>query len=81
MNIGLILAGGKGTRMGMVDKPKQFIDIYGKPIVIHTAETFDLCPGIDAIAIVCMEEWQEDLRHWIKKYEINKVKWNPCATG
>ncbi len=51
MNIAVILAGGIGNRMGIVDKPKQFIDIYGKPIIVHTLEVFDNHPEIDAIAV------------------------------
>jgi len=75
MNIGMILAGGKGTRMGMVDKPKQFLDIYGKPVIVHTIEVFDTHPEIDSIAIVCLKEWCEDVKIWVRKYELNKVKW------
>lgn len=75
MNIAIILAGGKGTRMGITDQPKQFIDIYGKPIVIHTLETFDIHSEIDYIAVVCLEEWHDDLRRWLRKFEINKVRW------
>lgn len=75
MNIGIILAGGIGSRMGIVDRPKQFIDVYGKPIIIHTLEAFDMHKNIDAIAIVCLSEWHEDLKIWLRKYEINKVKW------
>lgn len=75
MNIAIILAGGKGTRMGMVDQPKQFIDIYGKPIVVHTIEAFDIHEQIDAIAVVCLNEWHEDIKIWTRKYELNKIKW------
>lgn len=75
MNIGVILAGGSGSRMGIVDKPKQFIDIYGKPIIIHTLETFDGHPEIDAIAVVCLDEWIDELKIMLRKYEISKVKW------
>lgn len=75
MNIGIILAGGIGSRMGIVDKPKQFIDIYGKPIIVHTLETFDNHPEINHIAVVCLEEWIDDLKILLRKYEINKVKW------
>lgn len=75
MNIAVILAGGTGSRMGIVDKPKQFIDIYGKPIIVHTLETFDNHSEIDYIAIVCLEEWIDDLKILIRKYEINKVRW------
>ncbi|MBU3179790.1 2-C-methyl-D-erythritol 4-phosphate cytidylyltransferase [Clostridium psychrophilum] len=75
MNIAIILAGGKGTRMGMVDQPKQFIDIYGKPIVVHTIEAFDIHEQIDAIAVVCLKEWHEDIKIWTRKFELNKIKW------
>jgi len=75
MNVAVILAGGTGSRMGIVDKPKQFIDVYGKPIIVHTLETFDNHPEIDKIAIVCLDEWVEDLKILIRKYELNKVKW------
>jgi 2-C-methyl-D-erythritol 4-phosphate cytidylyltransferase len=75
MNMGVILAGGSGSRMGIVDKPKQFIDIYGKPIIVHTLETFDSHPEIDAIAIVCLEESVDDLRILLRKHQISRVKW------
>lgn len=75
MNIAIILAGGKGTRMGLVDQPKQFIDIYGKPIVVHTIEKFEINEEIDAIVVVCLKEWLEEFKIWTRKYELNKVKW------
>lgn len=74
MNIAIILAGGSGTRMGS-DIPKQFIDIYGKPLIIHTIESFDVNNNIDYIAVVCKKEWQEDLKIWTRKFGINKLKW------
>ncbi len=75
MNIAVILAGGTGSRMGMVDRPKQFIDIYGKPVVIHTIEAFEINENIDAVCVICTKEWQEDLSIWIKEYDIRKVRW------
>jgi len=75
MNIAVILAGGTGSRMGIVDKPKQFIDIYGKPIIVYTLETFDNHTEIDSIAVVCLKEWVDDLKILLRKYEINKVRW------
>jgi len=74
MNIAVILAGGSGTRMGS-DVPKQFIDIYGKPLIVHTIEAFDINPRIDYIAVLCKEDWKEDLMIWIRKYGLSKVKW------
>lgn len=75
MNIAVVLAGGSGSRMGMVDRPKQFIDIYGKPVIIHTLEAFEINERIDAICVVCVNAWQEDLSMWLKEYDIRKVRW------
>ena len=57
MNIGVIFAGGVGSRMHSKDIPKQFLEIYNKPIMIHTLEHFEACPDIDAICVVCVRDW------------------------
>jgi len=75
MNIGIILAGGQGTRMGITSTPKQFIEVYGKPIVIHTIEAFDVHPEIDRIAVVCHNDFHDEMRIWIRKFELSKVQW------
>lgn len=75
MNIAVVLAGGTGSRMGIVDRPKQFIEIYGKPVVIHTIEAFEINENIDAICVICTKDWQEDLSIWLKEYDIRKVRW------
>lgn len=74
MNIGVILAGGTGSRMGIADRPKQFLDIYQKPVVVHTLEAFELHEGIDVVCVVCLKDWQEDLSIWLKQYDIRKVR-------
>lgn len=74
MNIGVIFAGGVGSRMHSKDIPKQFLYIYGKPIIIHTLEHFEKCTEIDAIVIACVENYIERLHSLIDKFQINKVK-------
>ena len=74
MNIGVIFAGGVGTRMHSKDKPKQFLEIYGKPVIIHTLEIFEKCSEIHAITVSCVEEWIPYLKELLVKYRINKVK-------
>ena len=54
MNIGLIFAGGSGTRMNTKSKPKQFLEMNGKAIIIHTLEYFENCRDIDKIVVVCI---------------------------
>lgn len=73
-NIGVIFAGGVGTRMKSKDIPKQFLCIHGKPIIIHTLEWFENCADIDAVVIACVENYIEYLRTLIDKYQILKVK-------
>ena len=73
MNIPIIFAGGSGTRMNTKSRPKQFLDLNGKPIIIYTIELFDNHPDIDAIVVVCLESWIPFLEKMLKKFEINKV--------
>ena len=63
----LILAGGKGTRMGNVEKPKQFLLIGGKPIIVHTVEKFYMNPRFEKIIVLCPEQWVPFTRELLHK--------------
>lgn len=69
-----ILAGGKGTRMGNVEKPKQFMDIGGKPIIIHTIEKFCLHSEFDAIIVLTPKQWMNPTQDIIRKYIPNNER-------
>lgn len=56
MNIAIIFAGGTGQRMNSKTKPKQFLELHGKPILIYTLEQFQRHEQIDAIVLVCLSE-------------------------
>lgn len=73
MNIAVIFAGGSGLRMHTKSRPKQFLDLNGKPIIIYTLELFDNHLGIDAIVVACIESWIPFLEKQLRKFEINKV--------
>lgn len=79
MNVALIFAGGTGQRMNSRSKPKQFLQLHGKPILIHTLEYFEFHPMIDAICIVCLAGWEDELKFNLKQYGINKVRWITCG--
>lgn len=49
--VSIVLAGGKGKRMG-ADVSKQFIEINGKPIIYYTLKAFEECTEIDEIILV-----------------------------
>ena len=74
MNVAIIIAGGVGSRMNM-DIPKQFLHVYGKPVIIYTLEGFQKHPEIDAIEVVCLQGWEETLRDYARQYGIEKLQW------
>jgi 2-C-methyl-D-erythritol 4-phosphate cytidylyltransferase len=74
MNIAIIIAAGRGARMGQ-DIPKQFINVNDKPIVIYTLESFQRHPDIDAIEVVCLEGWTEIMLAYARQFNITKLKW------
>ena len=74
MNIAIIVAGGSGKRMGQ-DIPKQFINVYDKPILLYTLESFERHPQIDAIEVVCLDGWHDVLRAYARQFNISKLKW------
>ncbi|WP_409290562.1 2-C-methyl-D-erythritol 4-phosphate cytidylyltransferase [Peribacillus sp. SCS-37] len=63
-----ILAGGKGTRMGNVNMPKQFLSLNNRPIIIHTIEKFILNDRFDKILVVSPKEWINHTKDIIKKH-------------
>lgn len=74
MTIAIIIAGGSGSRMGQ-DIPKQFINVYDKPVLIYTLEGFQNHPQIDFIEVVCIDGWHDVVRAYAKQFDISKLKW------
>lgn len=74
MNIAIIFAGGTGQRMNTKTKPKQFLELHGKPIIIYTLEQFEQHELIDGIVLVCVEGWLDYCEELIKKFNITKVR-------
>ncbi len=74
MTIAVIIAGGSGTRMGQ-NIPKQFINVYDKPVIIYTMEGFEKHPMVDAMEVVCIEGWHDVLWAYARQFNITKLKW------
>lgn len=66
-----ILAGGKGTRMGNTDLPKQFLMLGDKPILIHTLEQFVISSKFNKIIVCCPKEWVTYTKDLLDKYMPN----------
>ena len=73
-NIAVIFAGGVGQRMTMATKPKQFLEVNGKPILVYTLEKFHTHPQIDGIILVCVEGWIDYAQKLIRRYDLTKVE-------
>ncbi|WP_282036095.1 bifunctional cytidylyltransferase/SDR family oxidoreductase [Saccharicrinis aurantiacus] len=72
-NIGVILAGGSGTRFGS-DKPKQFLRVAGRKILEHTLDTFQNSQTIDEVAIVTHKGYVDEVKELINVNSFSKVK-------
>ena len=73
-NYAIILAGGVGRRME-ANIPKQFIEVNNKPIIVYSIENFQKSPDIRKVVVVCIREWIEQVKEFVKKYSLTKVEW------
>ena len=69
----MLIAGGSGARMGQ-DIPKQFLNVYDRPVIIYTLEAFQNHPNIDAIMVVCVKGWETILSAYAKQFNISRPK-------
>lgn len=74
MTYALIFAGGSGTRMNSRSRPKQFLQFYGKELIIYTLENFQNHADVDGIVVVCIQDWIPYLKKLLEKYGIDKVR-------
>ena len=74
MTVAIIIAGGVGSRMGK-DIPKQFIEVRNKPVLAYTLESFQKHPLVDAIEVVCIDGWEDEVWEYKEKYGISKLRW------
>lgn len=75
MNIGVIFAGGIGTRMNSRALPKQFLEVNGRPIIVHTLQHFEQHPEIDAVVVAILPVWREHFMKLVNRFELTKVRW------
>lgn len=74
MNIGVIFAGGVGRRMNTKGKPKQFLEVHGKPIIVHTIDIFQNTEAINAVVVVCVSDWLDYMNNLVERFNLTKVK-------
>ena len=74
MNIAVLTAGGIGIRTNS-HIPKQFLSVCDKPVIAYTMEVFQKSPDVDAIAVVCLEGWENMVSACAAEYRISKLQW------
>ena len=72
MTVAIILAAGVGQRMRNAGLPKQFLKLFGKPIIIYTLEKFQSCAEVDKIVVVCKDGYLDYMKELMGTYRINK---------
>lgn len=73
MNTAIIVAAGSGQRFAS-SKPKQFIPILGRPLIIHTLERFEASPAIDEIVLVLSLEGRDEFARISGQYNFPKLR-------
>ena len=68
MIYGVVLAGGVRSRMGNVGKPKQYLLVGDKPILIHTLEKFYMQSEFEKVLVLCPTEWISHTKNLVRKY-------------
>ncbi len=74
MNIALLLAAGEDPTFRM-DIPKQFVNVYNRPVIVYTMEIFQNHPDIDTIMVACLKGWENMVTAYAKQFGIDKLKW------
>ena len=72
MNICLLMMGGSGVRLG-ADRPKQFVELEGKPVFAHILEGLNAEPQIDRIIVAAHHEWLDFVEEWSLRIQADKV--------
>jgi len=77
MNVAIVVAAGKGTRLGG-NRPKQFLELDGIPVIIHTLRQFERCREINEVVIVLpaplTEESADTFLSFVKEFGLTKPR-------
>lgn len=72
MNVAIVVAGGKGVRFGG-DRPKQFLELRGTPIIIQTLRQFERCREIEKLIVVLPAEETAGFQSLAAEFDLKKI--------
>lgn len=68
----VLVAGGVGSRMG-AEIPKQFVEVFGRPVIGYTLESFQRHSDVDEIVVVCVSGWEKVVKEYAERHRITKL--------
>ena len=71
-NIAVVLSGGTGTRMG-AEFPKQYMELAGKPVLVHTLEQIQRCGALEGVLVTASPAWTEQILQWRENFALTKL--------
>ena len=71
-SIAVVLSGGSGTRMGG-ELPKQYIELAGKPVIVHTLEQLERCGAVEGVIVAAAPEWTAAVLRWKESFHLTKL--------
>jgi 2-C-methyl-D-erythritol 4-phosphate cytidylyltransferase len=72
MNVAIVVGGGKGVRFGG-DRPKQFLELNGIPIIVHTLRQFELSRQIEKVVVVLPAPEVASFQSLVDKFDLKKI--------
>jgi 2-C-methyl-D-erythritol 4-phosphate cytidylyltransferase len=73
MNVAIVVAAGRGERMGGGGRAKQFREISGIPIIIHALGRFERCTTIEGVVVVLPAAARGEFSSLVEKHGLRKV--------
>lgn len=71
-NIAVVLSGGTGARMG-ASLPKQYMELAGKPVLVHTLEQLERCGVVEGVVVAAAPEWKAAILRWKEDFSLAKL--------
>jgi 2-C-methyl-D-erythritol 4-phosphate cytidylyltransferase len=72
MNVAIVVAAGKGTRLGG-NRPKQFLELDGVPVIVHTLRQFERCKEIDEVIVVLPADDVAGFQSLAREFKLQKL--------
>ena len=53
--------------------PKQYIELAGKPVIVHTLEQLERCGAVEGVIVAAAPEWTTEILRWKESFSLSKL--------